>query len=347
MACYTAGRAQTGVTVSSFNETTDFIPLADQRRDLNGNLCAMIKVQVLDDISDVEGAVMGDVVTKGVEKRVYMAPKSRNLIVHFKNNLPIRIRFADYGVTELSANRVYELILNVPNSQQGQAPIAEQSYQERQPEHESYEQTEQPVVRRRQADDDDRPYDVRRRVAQRSAPAPKSKKKSGTTVGLRAGYNMANASFSSDYESPKAVSGFQVGLSLDVPFGTGVSFGTGLIYSARGYKYEGTKVEEKANPSYIDIPLMLMLHLPMGESAEFQIGAGPYVGLCVGGKVTDEANDRYDESFSSAYSSLDYGAQVAAGLLISHTVYIGAGYQVGLTSSYQNRNLFVSIGLNF
>ena len=92
-------------------ETTDFIPAADQRRDFNKQLCALVKVQVVDEITDVEGNIMGDIVNKGVEKWVYMAKGSRNMKIHLKNNLPAKIMFRDYGINGLVSNRIYELVL--------------------------------------------------------------------------------------------------------------------------------------------------------------------------------------------------------------------------------------------
>lgn len=71
--------------VVSFTETIDIIAGDDQRRDLNRQLCALVKVQVVDDIIDVEGNVVGDIVNRGVEKWVYMAKGSRNMKIHLKN----------------------------------------------------------------------------------------------------------------------------------------------------------------------------------------------------------------------------------------------------------------------
>ena len=94
-------------------ETTDFIPGDDQRSDLNKQLAALVKVQVVDEITDVEGNVVGDIVNHGVEKWIYLAQGSRNMKIHLKNNLPIRVVFRDYKINGLKSNRVYELVLKV------------------------------------------------------------------------------------------------------------------------------------------------------------------------------------------------------------------------------------------
>ena len=119
MLCLAAGRLSAQKTViESVKETTDFIPADDQRKDYNQDLCALVKVQVVDDITSVEGNVMGDIVKKGVEKWVYMAKDSRNIKIHLKNNLPVRILFRDYDINGLKSNRVYEIILTVTNAPQ-------------------------------------------------------------------------------------------------------------------------------------------------------------------------------------------------------------------------------------
>lgn len=102
--------------VLDFAVTSDFIPADDQRRDFNKQLCALVKVQVVDQITDIEGNVMGDIVNHGVEKWVYMAKGSRNMKIHFKNNLPIKVMFKDWEINGLESNRVYVLTIEVENN---------------------------------------------------------------------------------------------------------------------------------------------------------------------------------------------------------------------------------------
>ena len=94
------------VSVSSMKETTDFIPGDDQRKDFNGDLCALVKVQVVDDIADIEGNIMGDIVNKGVEKWAYMAKGSKSMKIHLKNYLPVEVVFSKYKINSLKSNRV-------------------------------------------------------------------------------------------------------------------------------------------------------------------------------------------------------------------------------------------------
>ena len=110
--------AQEAATVKSFAQTTDHIPGKDRRNDLNGAPCALIKVYVVDDIERIEGNKIGDVVKKGnVEKWVYMCKGSRNIRLHLKNHLPVRVMFQDYHINGLESNRVYELTIHIPTSE--------------------------------------------------------------------------------------------------------------------------------------------------------------------------------------------------------------------------------------
>ena len=113
-------QAQKPVKVISFTETTDHISGAERKKDFNGNYCALVKVQVLDNIQRVEGNKIGSIVNRGVEKWVYMCRKSRNMRIHFQNHLPVRVVFGNYKVTELESNRVYELVIEIPDAQKPQ-----------------------------------------------------------------------------------------------------------------------------------------------------------------------------------------------------------------------------------
>ena len=108
--------SQKAATIKSFVQTTDHISGSDRRNDMNGTPCALVKVQVVDDISRVEGNRIGDIVVKGVEKWVYMCKGSRNMRIHLKNHLPVKIMFQDYLINGLESNRVYELVIETPDT---------------------------------------------------------------------------------------------------------------------------------------------------------------------------------------------------------------------------------------
>lgn len=108
--------AQKPATVKSFTATADHIPGNERRKDYNGVPCALVKVQVVDDITRVEGTKIGDIENKGVEKWIYMCKGSRNVRIHLRNHLPVKVMFQDYKINGLESNRVYELILEIPDA---------------------------------------------------------------------------------------------------------------------------------------------------------------------------------------------------------------------------------------
>ena len=117
MLCFVAlaANAQKTATVKNFSQTTDHISGSDRRNDLNGTPCALVKVQVADEIERIEGNKIGNIVDRGVEKWVYMCAGSRNIKIHLKHHLPVKVMFQDYHINGLESNRVYELVIDTPN----------------------------------------------------------------------------------------------------------------------------------------------------------------------------------------------------------------------------------------
>lgn len=81
------------------------------RTDLNGKQCALIKVQVRDDIIDCTGGNVGEIETKGVVKKIFVSPDTRFLKFEFKYNYPLKVTFADYGISDLAEGGTYTLTL--------------------------------------------------------------------------------------------------------------------------------------------------------------------------------------------------------------------------------------------
>ena len=104
--------------VESFNIAENDISAQTQpRKDLNDRNCALVKVQFVGTISEVEGNVVKPLVKHGNETWVYMPQGSRQLKLLTQNYLPVMVTFADYGVEKLESNRTYVLILVKPSAQ--------------------------------------------------------------------------------------------------------------------------------------------------------------------------------------------------------------------------------------
>lgn len=104
--------------VESFKITESDISAQTQpRKDLNDRNCALVKVQFVGAISEVEGNVVKPLVNHGNETWVYMPKGSRQLKLLTQSYLPVMVTFADYGVEKLESNRTYVLVLVKPSVQ--------------------------------------------------------------------------------------------------------------------------------------------------------------------------------------------------------------------------------------
>ena len=105
------------LTVESFKLVENDISAQTQsRKDLNDRNCALVKVQFVGAISEVEGNVVKPLMKHGNETWVYMPQGSRQLKLLTQSYLPVMVTFADYGVEKLESNRTYVLILVKPSS---------------------------------------------------------------------------------------------------------------------------------------------------------------------------------------------------------------------------------------
>ena len=95
----------------------DISAQTQSRKDLNDRNCALVKVQFVGTISEIEGNVVKPLVKHGNEIWVYMPQGSRQLKILTQSFLPVMVTFADYGVEKLESNRTYVLILVKPSSQ--------------------------------------------------------------------------------------------------------------------------------------------------------------------------------------------------------------------------------------
>lgn len=103
------------LTIRSFRESNDIIARVDERKDLNKQPCALIKVQVALKDVQFEGSIIGKPIYKTSEYWVYVPQGRQSLRVKHPDYLPLEIKLP-YGdeVKELKGNRVYILTLVLP-----------------------------------------------------------------------------------------------------------------------------------------------------------------------------------------------------------------------------------------
>ena len=110
------------ISVESFTlVATDISAQTQQRKDLNDEPCALVKVQFVGDILDVEGNVIKPLVKKGNETWAYMTHGSQQMKVLTKDYLPIMVNFSSFGISQVEKNKTYVLVLTKPIS--GAEPV--------------------------------------------------------------------------------------------------------------------------------------------------------------------------------------------------------------------------------
>ena len=109
------------LTVESFKLTpSDLTAQTQPRKDLNNRNCAVVKVQFVGELTNIEGNVIMPLVKRNNETWVYMPQNTRQMKVITKNYLPLMVTFSDYDIEKLESNRTYVLTLLGNNQQQTQ-----------------------------------------------------------------------------------------------------------------------------------------------------------------------------------------------------------------------------------
>ena len=84
-----------------------------ERKDLAGQACGLVKVQLADEGAQFEGNVIGDTNYKMGEYWVYLSEGSYMLSVKHPNFFPLQINFRDYGISRIESKVTYTLILDM------------------------------------------------------------------------------------------------------------------------------------------------------------------------------------------------------------------------------------------
>lgn len=162
--------------------------------------------------------------------------------------------------------------------------------------------------------------------------------------GIRAGVNLASLDLNSGVSGKcSMVTSFHAGLNLDIRLIDQIHLNTSLLFSQKGYKYKNnwdSEREETAKAQFFMLPVQLSL-----RPGPLQINAGPYVEYGFGGKINYGLLGSKHDTFDY-YEAFNYGIAVGVGVNLGKHFYLGANYEMGL-SDYANRNIAISLGVNF
>lgn len=150
--------------------------------------------------------------------------------------------------------------------------------------------------------------------------------------GIRAGMNVSRLTLKVENlsESFDSRVSFHAGISDQIRLVPNLPLylETGIYVTQKGGFYEGIK----ANPLYLQIPLLVNYHIAIGERLSIDPFAGIYYAVGVAGnlKYMGEKADYFGE-YGLADRS-DFGIRVGAGLSFGHG-YLGLGYDFGLLNT--------------
>lgn len=151
-------------------------------------------------------------------------------------------------------------------------------------------------------------------------------------VGLRfmPTFSSTNIQLSSGGEvQGNATIGFGAGVLIAYNFSKFVGVQGEILYSSTSQKYKEEGNERKVNLEYINIPLLLSFNTGKTKTFNFNLVAGPQIGVSVGSSITDVVPNSMNPVLSVKKGDLGvaYGAGIDFGLNPAKTIRLGLGYR--------------------
>ena len=108
----------------------------------------------------------------------------------------------------------------------------------------------------------------------------------------KAGLNLSNITINKDgaLDDGRTLASFHAGLQADLPIGSFFAIQPGVFFTGKGAKLESGSTSDAnwyrstTRPYYIEVPVNAVIKLPLGDQSSLFFGAGPYLGIGVGGK---------------------------------------------------------------
>lgn len=106
------------IKIKSFTMLMDPMTTSMQRKDLNGNYCALVKVILPNNKASFEGNLIGDCEFKTAEYWCYLSPGSKKFKIKYPGFEPLMVDFMQLMGNGVQASRIYELTLQLPETVQ-------------------------------------------------------------------------------------------------------------------------------------------------------------------------------------------------------------------------------------
>ena len=178
-------------------------------------------------------------------------------------------------------------------------------------------------------------------------------------LGLKGGLNIANVYGENTNELKENRLGFIGGVSFDFKVHKMFSIQPEILYTNNGWKYSSGDDEAVFKLDYLEIPVLLKLHIPANEVVDPTIFIGPAVGVNLSGTLEVTEDGDTDSRDLDNLASADFGIVVGAGLDImvgeKGAVIIDLRFDTSLTTidgtddpdDIKNYSLAVMLGYGF
>jgi opacity protein-like surface antigen len=179
-----------------------------------------------------------------------------------------------------------------------------------------------------------------------------------TSWGLKAGLNFPKITVSGNGESESSgtSTNFHVTGYASIPAATNFAIQPGLSLQGKGGKADVLGEDVTTNLMYLEVPVNAVYYIPTGYTGSVFVGAGPYAGLGLSGKVKggDESMDIEFGSNADEMKRFDWGFNFLLGYKLNNGFLINGGYGLGLGNlsnvdgiTSNNRVFSVGIGYEF
>jgi len=188
--------------------------------------------------------------------------------------------------------------------------------------------------------------------------ALQAQKSPAPSLFVKGGLNLSNITIDKNgaVDDNKGIASFQAGLQADLPIGSYFAIQPGIFFTGKGAKLESGNVSANnwyratTRPYYIEIPVNAVIKLPLGDASSFFFGAGPYLGIGVGGKNRVEgqvAGAAFSRSENIQFSNDDpfTSTEEGSGYNIMRRFDYGLNGTVGIQAKYALFSVNYGLGL--
>lgn len=185
-----------------------------------------------------------------------------------------------------------------------------------------------------------------------------------TSLGVKGGVNMSNF-YGDELDDRNVKIGFHIGLAADYEFMYNHAIQTGLYFTTKGAKYDGTfgdvTGEVTVNPMYLQLPVHYAYKIDVSPGTRVVLHAGPYVAYGIGGKSkvklsssegSAELGD-VDVFGDDGFKRFDAGLGLGVGAEFG-PILVDLGWDMGLVDisgssngNVKNQNAYLSVGYTF